>query len=321
MKIKIVFILLFLFIISCSNDNDRKKILIDTDCGTDDIIAVELLLARENIEITGISCVHGLTEVMDGAKIMRCLLDRYGHKETPVFFGANQAIIPSGTFPDGVKKHITSTGFKLAGENCDGKIENFNPDRILKIIERSTEILALGPLTNISNLIENGLDKDVRTVIMGGAINVGGNVNDTEEFQSDNIYAEWNFFCDPLAAKNCIEYLDNIVLVPLDATNSVKIDSTYLNESNWKGRSSSISFKIIQEIKNWIQRGQYYAWDPLTAAYIIDPGVLEIDSANVRVISDGNEAGRIIRDLNGKKIIYGVSGNKKKFEDLLMSAL
>jgi len=322
MKMRLLLIALCLSVISCNNDIKRKGIFVDTDCGVDDVMAIELLLSQKNINITGISCVHGLTDVNDGAKIMRCLLNKYGHKKTPVFIGANQGIIPSASFPDELKKHTTSTGFKLLGDNCNGKIEHFDADEILTIIEKSTDtILALGPLTNINNLIKSGLNRSVPTVIMGGAINVEGNLNDSEGFHTDNIYAEWNFFCDALAAKNSVEYLDNIVLVPLDATNSVKIDSTYLNEKNWRDNSTSISFKILQEIAEWIQRGQYYAWDPLAAAFIIDSGVLEIDSTNVEIKLNEKEAGRIIHNLNGEKIIYGKYGNKKEFDDLLLSNL
>jgi len=59
----------------------------------------------------------------------------------------------------------------------------------------------------------------------------------------------------------------------------------------------------------------------LAAAFIIDSGVLEIDSTNVEIKLNEKEAGKIIHNLNGKKIIYGKYGNKKEFDDLLLSNL
>ena len=149
---------------------------------------------------------------------------------------------------------------------------------------------------------------------MGGAIHVEGNLSGSGEFVTENKYAEWNFYCDPESSKNCLNYLNNIVLVPLDATNTVKIDTSYLSISKWNNREKKLSYSILLDVRNWIVEEQYYAWDPLAAAYLIEPKVLKLNKSAIEISTKKNEIGRTRLSDTGKKILYGISGDKPIFD-------
>lgn len=306
---------------SCHEDTKNKEaVFIDTDCGIDDIIAIELLLNNnENIKITGISCVHGLTNVEDGVKIIKCLLEKHDMSSIPVFSGANKPYLETNPFPKEWKTQATEVGLEVTECNKSNVSKEFNPKEIIKIIENSNSIvLTLGPLTNIKTLLDNNLSILTETICMGGAINVVGNLKGNGEFETSNLYAEWNFYADPIAAKFVLDKLDNLLLIPLDATNDVMIDSSYLNINNWKNQSTKISHKILKSVENWISEGQHYAWDPLAAATIIDDDIVVIDSAKLSISLQEEDKGRVIQVENGNYVRYGKAASKKRFDDLIL---
>src|SRR5579859_7348082 len=74
-------------------------ILIDTDAGLDDIMAVALLLSQPGVTIDGITVVNGLAHVDAGARNMGRLLDLAGRKRVPVFAGRSQPLRGTAEFP------------------------------------------------------------------------------------------------------------------------------------------------------------------------------------------------------------------------------
>ncbi len=301
-----------------------KHVFIDTDCGTDDLIAIDLLLNSRNIEIIGVSCVHGLTEPKDGAQIIRRLLDYYGHINTPIYIGKSDSLGKTNFFPKSWKQQSTEVGYKVLNINSGNKrILEFDAINILNSFKANNQfLLTLGPLTNIENLIVNdrmGKLRSITTIIMGGAISVEGNLFDNEINETKNRFSEWNFYCDPLAAKICLSYLKNIILVPLDASNSIKIDKSYLVFSKWKNRKNKITYSILKNVENWIYDNLYFAWDPLAAAYLINPDVLILESSGIQVSIAKDDLGRTYLDETENKILYAKFGNKILFDNIIFN--
>jgi pyrimidine-specific ribonucleoside hydrolase len=86
------------------------------------------------------------------------------------------------------------------------------------------KLITLGPLTNVAEALESdpafaGMLQSI--TIMGGAVNVPGNVGITSDIQ--NKVAEWNIYVDPHAAAVVFASGVPITLVPLDATNDVPV--------------------------------------------------------------------------------------------------
>jgi len=198
-----------------------RKIIIDTDCGIDDAIAIMIALTYEDdIQIKGITTVTGNTYVDQVTKNVLRILDFFGKKDIKVYKGASKPLI-----------NKLQRGAKIHGEDGLGDIELKYSERkeedinaisaIYKILkeEGSIDIITLGPLTNIS--IALNLYPEIKNYInviysMGGAIEVG---NVTK-------FAEFNFHADPEAVQTILDSKIPFKIVPWDGI----IKNSFLEE-------------------------------------------------------------------------------------------
>lgn len=221
------------------------NVIIDTDMGWDDVLAILYLMKCPNVTIQGISVTGcGETHLKNGVEIAQRLL-KLGNIEAPVCAGASEPSQYNHQFPKSFRDTMDDVCGALhllpeVTEPCDPRPAWDMMKDVLDYVENQTVILSLGGLTNIARLFELDpkpqLENIERIVIMGGAINVDGNVsalnNSTPEWNQGDIYktnhyAEWNIFLDPLAAKKIFYSNVPIVLVPLDACNDVILQPIY----------------------------------------------------------------------------------------------
>ena len=179
------------------------NVLIDTDCGTDDLMGITYLVSHPDVKITGVTTVHGLTSTSVGATNVRRLLNRLGASSVPVFAGSEFPIGRPCAFP---------TDWRLQAESLSGVSLPLSTDRTTAIsaVEFIADqlrasgppiILALGPWTNIEYAIESiGLSfepKSLNLFAMGGAFDTHGNVLSDAIGGDPDPHAEWNFYLDP----------------------------------------------------------------------------------------------------------------------------
>lgn len=188
-----------------------RKIIIDTDAGIDDAIAIMIALAFEDeLEIKGITTLTGNTYVDQVTKNVLRILDYFGRDDIKVYKGASKPLV-----------HYFERGAKIHGKDGLGEIdleyskrneeELPAPQAIYKIAkqEGGIDLITLGPLTNLS--ISLNLYPDLKNYInqiysMGGAIERG---NVTR-------FAEFNFYVDPEAVQSVIESKIKMTIVPWD---------------------------------------------------------------------------------------------------------
>ncbi len=187
-----------------------KKILIDTDCGVDDAIAIMMALASNRVDLVGITTVSGNTYVNQVTDNVLRLLTYLGRGDVPVFKGAHVPLV--------AKPH---TGERIHGKNGLGDVElpgtekreekMSAPEAIFEMARNNPGItvVTIGPLTNVAmalNLFPE-LKKLVSGIVsMGGALYTG---NVTR-------FAEFNFFFDPEAAQFVFESGIPMSIVPWD---------------------------------------------------------------------------------------------------------
>eukprot|EP00672_Neobodo_designis_P004829 CAMPEP_0174854754 /NCGR_PEP_ID=MMETSP1114-20130205/31931_1 /TAXON_ID=312471 /ORGANISM="Neobodo designis, Strain CCAP 1951/1" /LENGTH=380 /DNA_ID=CAMNT_0016089463 /DNA_START=29 /DNA_END=1171 /DNA_ORIENTATION=+ len=166
-----------------------------------------------------------------------------------------------------------------------------------------TIICVTGPLSNVAYCLNKYgsafADRVDRVVIMGGAFDVKGNVfRDGRDGT-----AEWNIYWDPAAAKTVVETPllkpEQKVFFALDATNDVPVSTDFVARFGGVTRFGSPSVGPTQLAHflgdSWSRctgfaklfgdDAGYYAWDALTAAYVVDPTVCE-GLRSVRVVVD-----------------------------------
>jgi len=139
-------------------------------------------------------------------------------------------------------------------------------------------LAALGPLTNLANLMTRypgSLEQAAGLVVMGGAVDVPGNVTG---------HAEFNFYSDPEAARMVLSSGIPLTLVDLAATRQVGIDR---EEAVGLRPQNRLGVLAVQMLNNWFRRDagrqRFYFHDPLVMAIAITPGIAATESSQVVV--------------------------------------
>jgi inosine-uridine nucleoside N-ribohydrolase len=129
---------------------------------------------------------------------------------------------------------------------------------------------------------------------MGGAIDVRGNLRDGNPGDGANDSAEWNIYCDPDAAAAVFDADISKLVVPLDATNDVPIDRSFVE--NFRSRDLTPLGTVIGDVLiaalPLIDTNMFFAWDPLAAVALLDPSIVECRDATLKVITEGQDVGQ-----------------------------
>ena len=172
-----------------------QKIIIDSDPGTDDALAILLAIYSPEVEVKGISVVAGNVTAQMGFEDALRVLSLAGRCDIPVAKGAEHPLLQrlvTGTYWNGANG---LGGAETPPSKCDGD-KRFGPDLIIDLVHRYPHeivIVPIGPLTNVALAVRK--DPSIvplvnGVVLMGGSIS-GGNVNGA---------AEYNIYQDPEAA-------------------------------------------------------------------------------------------------------------------------
>jgi len=283
-------------------------VIIDTDCGSDDLLAIAFLLGRKDVRIEAIAVDNGLAHVQAGASNILRLLELGGHGDIPVFIGRETPMRCERAFPnswrqtaDTLLRDLTIPAARHAAQTRSAS--DFLAARLADR-SRPVRILALGPLTNFGEALQKSPDvlKGVEMVIMGGAIRVPGNLGDGGEFKTENRTSEWNLFVDPYAASMVFASGARIRLVPLDATNRVPINAEFLRELQSKARSplGRLVTGILDRERDLVDQGAMYAWDPLAAVALVAPSVAVMTPLAIEVKQNPPEDGRTAEIKSGR---------------------
>jgi pyrimidine-specific ribonucleoside hydrolase len=273
-------------------------ILIDTDAGSDDFMAVALLLSDPTAPIEAITVVNGLAHVDAGARNMGRLLDLAGRGRVPVFAGKASPLRGTAEFPAEWRKIADDLpGVTLPWATRPPEKKRAADYLVERLRKGPARILALGPLTNLAEALtrDHSIASNIREiVIMGGAVHVPGNLQDGGVFHTSNTTAEWNIFVDPLAASIVFRSGVPIRLIALDATNKVKIDLEFLLEFAERPHSAlgAVVAGVLHADQESIVQGIFYAWDPLAAAALLRPSIVKTAPTHIEIKQDAPEEGR-----------------------------
>ena len=256
-----------------------SRIIIDTDPGVDDAIAVLMALACPDIDLVGLTTVGGNVPLASGTRNALALLEYAGRVDVPVTPGAARPY--RGEYRYSYNFHSKNgLGLRLpnpetrplVGEAADFLAGSLSAD------PDGTTIIALGPLTNVAMLLERypaSLNRLNSLVVMGGAVDVPGNVTNAAEF---------NIWSDPYAANLVLSRVSPITLVDLGACRQ-----TFISRENAGGIKTThrLGKLASQILANWFARDstrqRFEFYDPLTLAAALVPDVMTTRQAGLRV--------------------------------------
>jgi len=320
--------LFFLTLLAALARAQPPGIIIDTDAGSDDILAIAFLLSHPSVHIDSITIANGLAHVDAGARNLTRLVEMAGRANLPVFAGRPSPLKGSAEFPPEWRKNaddLPGVTLPAGSRPPSGKrAANFLIE-YLKDQKHRVRILALGPLTNIAEALqrEPSVAQSIQAiVIMGGAIQVPGNLGDGGVFKTNNKTAEWNIFVDPWAARIVFASRIPILLVPLDATNKVPIDAAFLHEFQTHSVSplGRVAAQVLETDRESIQGNYFYAWDPLAAVALLHPEVIKSRRLHIGILQDPPQEGRTVQTPGSPNADVALDADAPRFRKIFLEA-
>jgi inosine-uridine nucleoside N-ribohydrolase len=269
----------------------RRPVLIDTDTGVDDALALCLAFRSPEVEVVGVTTVAGNVEVERCTRNVRALLDRLNIAHPPpIVPGARRpTVLPLVTAPEvhgrGGMGTLTSADAPpvrgsavRAGEFIATKAARYG---------RELTIVAIGPLSNLAEayrLAPRAMRHVGRVISMGGAFNVPGNTGPVAEF---------NYFVDPHAVATVVRLASHLLIVPLDVTEQITLmwsdveARTDREDLRWMRRLLRGYMDYHRSTEGFLGA---YLHDPVALAEAIAPGLLRAEPVSVEIVARNGPA-------------------------------
>jgi len=263
-----------------------RRVIIDTDPGTDDAMAIILALNSPEFKVEALTVVPGNVDARQGLENALKIVSLAGHCDVTVAGGAqhplNQKLI-TAQFWHG-KNGLANV--ELPPTKCKAD-PRFGPDLIVEMVHKyphEITLIPVGPLTNIALAVSKdpsiaSLVKDI--VIMGGSIS-GGNVNGA---------AEANIYNDPEAAQIVFNAGWMVTMVGSDVGERTLITRKYLAElQSSRGPQSDFIAKIADFYLTRSEKSGYSGaamYDPLAVGIALDPTLGTLEEMHVDVETKG----------------------------------
>ena len=269
-----------------AHSQSPKRVIIDSDPGTDDALAILLALNSPELKVEAITAVPGnvvAKQSLENALKLVSLADRC---DIPVAAGAQHALMQK-TYT-ALYWHGKNGLADIALPESKCKVDSrFAPDLIIELVHKyphEITLIPIGPLTNVALAVSKDpsmveLVKDI--VIMGGSIS-GGNVNGA---------AEANIFGDPEAAQIVFDAGWVVTMVGSDVGERTLMTRKHLAALEAAhGPENDVATKIA---RFYIERSEKNGWegaamyDPLAVATVIDPSLVTLKDMHVDVETRG----------------------------------
>ncbi|MEO0666224.1 MAG: nucleoside hydrolase, partial [Pseudomonadota bacterium] len=263
-----------------------RKIIIDTDPGQDDAVAILLALASPEVELLGITAVAGNVSLELTAKNARIICELAKRPDVPVFAGCDRPMGRTLITAEHVHGQTGLNGTDLPEPTMPLQ-EQHAVDFIIETIrsEEAVTLCPLGPLTNIATALERAPDIAERIeeiVLMGGAYFEVGNITPAAEF---------NIYVDPEAADIVMKSGVKLTIAPLDLTHKM------LTSAEWIAAMRGIGSAVGDAVAGWTDFFERFdvakygtagapLHDPCVIAHLIDPTLFTGRHINVEIEMD-----------------------------------
>ena len=263
-----------------------RKIIIDTDPGQDDAVAILLALASpEDIDVLGITAVAGNVPLPLTQKNARIVCELANRSDMPVFAGADAPLVRTLVTAEHVHGKTGLDGPQLPDPEMplqDGHAVDFIIDVLSREAPGTVTLCALGPLTNIAMAFSRApeiIPRVAEIVLLGGAYFQVGNITPAAEF---------NIYVDPEAAAQVFASGIKITVLPLDVTHQALTTADRVNAFRTLGNEAG---RMVAEWTDFFERFDKEKYgsegaplhDPCTIAYLIQPKLFTGRHVNVEI--------------------------------------
>lgn len=263
-----------------------RKIIIDSDPGQDDAVAILLALASpEDVDVLGITAVAGNVPLPLTQKNARIICEVADRPDVKVFAGCEAPL----SRPLVTAEHVHGKTGLDGPPRPDPTMplqEQHGVDFIIETLRTeapdTVTLCPLGPLTNIATAFQKApdiIDRVHQIVLMGGGFFEGGNITPTAEF---------NIYVDPEAADIVFRSGVNIVMCPLDVTHKALTDREWIDKMRNLGTETGFMVAGWTDFFERFDVAKYGSsgaplHDPCVIAYLIDPHLFDGRFINVEI--------------------------------------
>ena len=309
---------------------EKRDLIIDTDPGADDVVALLLALASpEELNVMAITTVAGNVRIDKTSRNARLAREWAGREEVPVYAGAGRPLVRTPIYAEnihgkeglpGVEVHEPAKGL------AEGNAVQYLVETLRKAAPHSITIAMLGPQTNLALALVQAPEitqgiKEV--VVMGGAHFNGGNITPVAEF---------NLYADPDAAKVVLASGVKLTYVPLDVTHKMLTSEQRLKQIEALNNQAG---KLVGSILNEYVKADMVHYglpggpvhDASVIAWLLRPELFSGRQVNLVIDSrEGPGFGQTVADWydtlgQHKNVFWVENGDAQGFFDLLTQRL
>ena len=263
-----------------------RKVILDTDPGTDDALAILFALHSPELDVQAITVVPGNVTLAQGVENALKIVSLAGRCEIPVAAGAERPLLQTLTTAEFVHGQNGLADIELPPARCKADVR-FGPDLIIELVHKypgEITLLPVGPLTNIALAVRKDpsiipLVKEV--ILMGGSIS-GGNVTAAAEF---------NIYNDPEAAQIVFHAGWPVTMVGLEVGNQLLFTDSHLAEvRRGQGPQTDFAAAVLKHLIDLSASFGYAGtplYDPSAVGVAIDPTLVTTQKMRVEVETRG----------------------------------
>ncbi len=262
-----------------------RRIIIDTDPGQDDAVAILLALASPELEVLGVTAVAGNVPLNLTQRNARIVCELAGRADIPVFAGCDRPLRRKLVTAENVHGKSGLDGPQLPDPTMplqDAHAVDFIVETLRRAEAGSVTLCALGPLTNIATAFARApeiVPRVQEVVLMGGAYFEVGNITPAAEF---------NIFVDPEAAEIVFRSGAPLTVMPLDVTHKA------LTSRDWIAAIRGLGTEVGRMVAAWTDFFERFdvakygsqgapLHDPTVIAHLIRPELFTGRHINVEI--------------------------------------
>ncbi|MGP3697042.1 nucleoside hydrolase [Rhodobacter sp. NSM] len=266
-----------------------RRIIIDTDPGQDDAVAILLALASPELEVLGITAVAGNVPLALTQRNARIICEIAQRTDVPVFAGCDAPLVRKLVTAEHVHGKTGLDGPVLADPTMPLQ-DRHAVDWLIETLRAepsgSITLCPLGPLTNIATALQRAPDIAPRIreiVLMGGAYFEVGNITPSAEF---------NIYVDPEAAQIVFGSGVPLVVMPLDVTHKALTNAVRVERFRAMGTHAG---RMVAEWTDFFERFDREKYgsegaplhDPCVIAWLLNPDLFLGRHINVEIETEG----------------------------------
>lgn len=260
-----------------------RKIIIDTDPGQDDAVALLLAFASPELEVLGVTCVAGNVPLALTTVNARKICELAARADCDVYAGAEAPLSRPLVTAENVHGKTGLDGADLPEPTM--KLWPGAVDFIVEMVRAhpgAVTLCPLGPLTNIATALKKApdlADKVQEIVLMGGGYFEQGNVTPSAEF---------NIYVDPEAAEIVLKSGAKIIMLPLDCTHQALTTPAHVAGFERMGTAVGDAVAGLTHFFERFDKEKYGSegaplHDPCVIAYLLKPELFSGRFVNVEI--------------------------------------